>query len=282
MTDRIEALIPLSARAALRARRSGDETALAASGLPALLEALEERFFREARSLKRNTALQALARFSTEAAALAPPPADMDGEIAQRHRELATREQALRGAVAAERVGLRGRLDEAFRQAAIDVLEFLRPRRWPFGERRAEAADEEFLFDLLEDAVEQATGATCRALETASEGLQVPIAATIEHYRAFARGVLVGGAVHDFLREDLASAGGRTDASLLQRALARRIPDVEPELFGPLDVALTAALARARQTLDDERAAATMRRLIRDERLDRPLVALAAEARALA
>jgi len=48
-------------------------------------------------------------------------------------------------------VRLRAELEQAFRQAAGEVLEFVRPRRWPFGERRAEAADEEFLFDLLED-----------------------------------------------------------------------------------------------------------------------------------
>ena len=282
MGDRIEALLTLSARDAVRARRRGDEAALAASGMTAVLAALEERFFGEARALKRRTALSALARFVSEAVSHAggdTGAAAADGDPAaelRRDDALEAQRAALEGALAAERITLRSRLEQAFRQAAGEVLEFVRPRRWPFGERRAEAADEEFLFDLLEDAVAQATEATRAGLEAAAAaGPPVPIRAAIERFRAYARGVLAGGLVERFLHDDLPAAGGRVERSALERALARRIPDVDAELISPLAAEIKSAHASARAGLDAERTRVAMRRLLRQERLLDPVNALA-------
>jgi GTP-binding protein EngB required for normal cell division len=286
MGDRIEALLPLSARDAVRARMRGDEALLGKSGLPALLEALEERFFREARALKRQTALTALARFGDEARALlassntaAEPTADL---FARRRQALAAQRAALEGALAAERIGLRARLDQAFRHAAAEVLEFVRPRRWPFGERRAEAADEEFLFDLLDDAVVQASEATRLTLEAAAvDGPAIPISAAIERFRAYARGVLAGGLVSRFLHEQLPSAGGRVELAVLQRSLARSAPDGDSELIAPLAADIDTAFARAAAALADEELRTAMRTLVREERFARPLAALASAVAAL-
>ena len=277
MSDRIEALLPLSARDAVRARLRDDAALLKKSGLPALTQALEERFFQEARTLKRQTALSALARFGSEARALLGSES-ADAESFQKGRQaLAAQHLALDGALAAERVRLRAGLEQAFRQAAAEVLEFVRPRRWLFGERRAEAADEEFLFDLLEDAVTQATeAARARLDDSAAGGPPVPIAAAIERFRAYARGVLAGGLVARFLHEELPAAGGRVELIALQRALAGRVPDVDTELVVPLAAEVEAAHARAEEALAEEELRSAMRRLLREERVGKPLDALAA------
>jgi GTP-binding protein EngB required for normal cell division len=284
MSDRIEALLPLSARDAIRGRARGDEALLGRSGLPALLDALEQRFFHEARALKKRTALSALARFGTEARALLrPEPAAARESFARGREQLAARRLDIDGALAAERVRLRAALEQAFRQAAAEVLEFVRPRRWPFGERRAEAADEEFLFDLLEDAVAQATEAARARLEAAAAGgPPLPIAAEVERFRAYARGVLAGGLVARFLHEELPSAGGRVELATLQRALAGRVPDVDGELIVPLAAEIEAAHADARAALEADEQRAGMRRLLQEERVGRPLDALAAAVSALA
>jgi hypothetical protein len=146
-----------------------------------------------------------------------------------------------------------------------------------FGERRAEAADEEFLFDLLEDAVSQATEAARSRLEQAAAGgPPVAIAAEIERFRAFARGVLAGGLVARFLHEELPAAGGRVELVGLQRALAGRVPDVDTELIVPLAAEIDSAHARAREVLAQDELRAGMRRLLREERVGKPLDALAA------
>jgi len=277
MSDRIEALLPLSARDAIRARLRDDAALLNESGLPALTDALEERFFHEARALKRQTALSALARFGAEARALAGNDLADAPAFEKRRQALAAHHLTLDGALAAERVRLRAALEQAFKQAAAEVLEFVRPRRWLFGERRAEAADEEFLFDLLEDAVAQASEASrVRLEEAAAGGPPLPIAAEIERFRAYARGVLAGGLVARFLHEELPAAGGRVELAALQRALAGCVPDVDTELIVPLAAEVEAAHTQARQTLADEELRSAMRRLLREERLGKPLEALAA------
>jgi tetratricopeptide (TPR) repeat protein len=285
---RIEALIPLSARDAIRAKRAGDDRLLASSGLPALLAALEERFFGDARALKRQTALAALSRFAREArrqidqGRLPDQAASEDragapggGFGSPGKAALEAARVTLEGAVAAERVALRARLEASFRRAASEILEFVRPRSWLLGERRAESADEEFLFDLLDDAVAQGTETSRRALEAAAApGPPVPIAAVIDRFRAYARGVMAGGLVERFLHEQLPAAGGRIEEVVLQRSLARRVPDVEGELFAPLAAEIDAAHARARAALAEEELRSTMRALVREARIIAPLAAL--------
>jgi hypothetical protein len=283
MAAEVEALLPLSARDAVRARLAGDAGLLAASGLPALMDALEERFFANARVLKRRTALSALARFGAEAhRLLASAPAASPPSFADRRAALAASRATLDGALAAERVALRFRLEQAFRQAAVEVLEFVRPRRWPFAERRPDAADEDLLLDLLEDAVATGTDTTRRALEAAAAGgPPVPIAAVVDRFRAYGRGVLAGGLVARFLRDELPATAGRPERAVLERALARRVPDVETELLAPLAAEIESAHARARTALAEEELRATMRDLVRQARIEEPLAALASEVAAL-
>jgi tetratricopeptide (TPR) repeat protein/GTP-binding protein EngB required for normal cell division len=283
--DLVEIIVPFSARLALDARKQGGGELGTRSGLAAVDEALEERFFRHARDLKRTTALAALRRFVGEASAAATAgtsattvgPADFAGQ----QRALASSEQRLRGAVAAERVALRARIDEAYRSAAFEVREFVRPRTWLFGEHRADPADEEFLVDLLDDAIGRATGVTRRALHAAAapaeDGGALPAAipvidAAVERFRAYARGVIEGGAVAEFFRHDLPRI--RLDLAAIRNALARRAPDPEPVLFRTLDADLGEVSRRARAELAAQEKAAHISALVREERIEGPLVAL--------
>jgi hypothetical protein len=184
----------------------------------------------------------------------------------------------MKGALAAEGVGLRARLEQSFRHAAGEVLEFIGPSRWPFVDRRAEIADEEFLFDLLDDAVVQETELSRITLEQAAAG-GLRVSAAFERFRAFFRGVLAGGLVARFLHDDFPMiTGGRTERATLaavERALVRRLPDLEGELFLPLAQEIEVAHARARGALAEEQIRAELRRLVRAERLQRPLIGLA-------
>jgi hypothetical protein len=67
---------------------------------------------------------------------------------------------------------------------------------------------------------------------------------------------------------------GRIELASLQRALARRVPDVEGELFAPLSAAIEAAHAAARAALAEDEHRASMRGLVREARLLAPLAAL--------
>jgi cellulose synthase operon protein C len=280
--DRIEVLLPMSARQAFQAVEQDDQALRERSGLSSVLHAIEERFFSKARALKRGTALGALERFVAEARATAADHAPPEALGVERRRWLAEQESTLRGALAAERLRLRVRLEEAFRRAAGEVLELMRPRPWIFGERRAEPADHEFLLDLLEDAVGEATGITAKELRAAAaEGPPLAIDELVERFRAYVRGVLHGGLVERFFGEDLGRAGGRLELQTLQRALVARLPDSDRELIAPLEAAATAAYAEARSALGAEDARARMRQLLHEERLHRPLEALADAVRAL-
>jgi len=320
--DLVETIVPISARRALEARRAqagasagdartattagtartvrtgkdGRNDAVDDGGFAALESALEQRFFRHARALKRDTALGALRRFVAEARAKtapsATPAAAPARDFAAERRALVAAEHRVRGALAVERVGLRARIDEAYRSAAFEVREFVRPRSWLFGEHRADAADEEFLIDLLDEAIGRATAQTRGALEaalTSAEPAPPPVFAAafdpaceraIERFRAYARGVLEGGAVADFFRHDLPRI--RLDLGAIRNALARRAPDPDEVLFRALDREIGLALGNARRELDRAEADAAIRALIRSERVEGPLDQLARAVEALA
>jgi GTP-binding protein EngB required for normal cell division len=319
--DLVEAIVPISARRALEAKRAqagagaetGDNDGKPATkkaraskggsaaddgGFAALEAALEQRFFRHARALKRDTALGALRRFVTEARAKtgagSEPNRASARDFAAERRALTAAEHRVRGTLAGERIGLRARIDETYRSAAFEVREFVRPRSWLFGEHRAEPADEEFLVDLLDEAIGRATEQTRAALEAAlraPEGTPAPppgFAAAFEHaleraierFRAYARGVLEGGAVAEFFRHDLPRI--RLDLGAIRNALARRAPDPEEVLFRALDRETGVGLAGARRELDRAEAAAAIGLLARSERVDRPLVQLVEAIEALA
>jgi GTP-binding protein EngB required for normal cell division len=292
----VDGVVPFSATRALAARRAGRADPATA----ALEAALETRFFADARTLKRGTALAALRRFVADAApAAAPPP---EPSFAGRGAALRAQGERLRGAVAAERIALRARIDEAYRSAAFEVRDFVRPRAWLFGEHRAERADEEFLIELLEDAVGRAAAATRAALRAAAAdvspagkpgadgaGGDVPPAAhaavlraidvAVDRFHAYARGVIEGGAVGEFFRQELPRI--RLDPAAIRNALARRAPDPEEVLFAELGLALAAVEREAEADLTAAEAEAAIRRLLREERLEHPLEALHAAVAAL-
>ncbi|HVU51762.1 MAG TPA: dynamin family protein, partial [Polyangia bacterium] len=283
----VEEIVPFSATRALAARRAGalDDAART------LESALERRFFGHARAHKRATALAALQRFVAAARAATPPP-DAPA-FAARRAALDTLDERLRGALAHERVALRARIDEAYRVAAFEVRDFVRPRAWPFGEHRADSADVSFLVELLEDAVERATevtratlretlvpGGVARAPVEARGGAPVvasdaagrAIDTAIARFGAYAHGVVEGGAVAEFFRSDLPRI--ELDALAIRNALARRAPDPERALFAPLARELAEVVRRGHAALDEEETEADIRLLLREERLVRPLAAL--------
>jgi GTP-binding protein EngB required for normal cell division len=279
----VDEIVPFSATRALAARRAGQADAPTA----ALEAALERRFFGRARALKRATALAALERFV--AAARAAAPAAPVPDFGARRAALDALDERLRGALARERVALRARLDEAYRVAAFEVRDFVRPRAWPFGAHRADSADEPFLVELLEDAVERATEATRAALRAAlvpaagsgvaaappveaCEATACAIDTAVERFGAYAHGVVAGGAVAEFFRSDLPRI--ELDASAIRNALARRAPDPEHALFALLARELAEAVRGAHAALDAEETDADIHRVLREEHLERPLAAL--------
>jgi cytochrome c-type biogenesis protein CcmH/NrfG/GTP-binding protein EngB required for normal cell division len=267
----VEDVVPISARRALQARRAGKPDAAWA----ALEEALERSFFANARALKRETALASLRRFVTTARAAVPSlPAD---DFAARRAAIDALDARLRGAVARERVALRARIDEAYRAASFEVRDFVRPRAWLFGEHRATSNDEAFLIEVLEDAALRAVEATRRALREAAGAEAGPeigaaIDASVERFGAYARGVIEGGAVAEFFRAELPRL--KLDPAAIRLALARRAPDPEHVLFASLARDLDAAIRRAHEALDADETGAELRRLLRDENIERPLAAL--------
>jgi len=259
---------------------------------------LEHRFLADARELKRATATAALTRFVESARAAAPVSVAPDLEGGRRALEALA--QRLQSALDAERIALGARIEEGYRRAAFEVREFVQPRSWLFGEHRATAADEEFLAELLEDAVAQAADGTRAALRAALQPATTPpmttapttvggedpaqtaklrarvaraIEAALERFAAYARGVIEGGAVPDFFRHQLPRL--KLEIAAIRDVLLRRAPAPEEQLFVGLKRDLDAAFKDARAALGDQATDETMRALIHDERIRRPLDALA-------
>lgn len=277
----VEDVVALSARDALDGRLRPDARLVDRSGLPSVEAALEARFFGDARALKRSTALSFLRGFVADARAAAGSAAPTARDLGAERTALARREGDVRGALAAERVALRARLDEAARQAAYEVREFVRPRGWLFGEHSAEPADRDFLRELLEDAVGRAVEPTFTALgAAAATGPSLPLGPVADRFRAYLRGVLAGGAVEDFFRHDLPRLS--LDAGAIRNAIASRLPDPEDELFGPLGARIAEAYREARERLAAAEADDALARLMHEERLVRPVDGLAAAVASLA
>jgi GTPase Era involved in 16S rRNA processing/tetratricopeptide (TPR) repeat protein len=283
--DLVDPVVPFSATRATAAQKAGR----ADPGLDALTAVLEQRFLADARDLKRSTATAALARFVASARTVAPFPIspDLDGG----RRALGALAQRLQSTVDGERIALAARIDQGYRRAALEVREFVQPRSWLFGEHRATPADEEFLAELLEDAVAQAADVTRTGLrsalqpgptedtEDAAQTAKVrariarAIEAALDRFAAYARGVIEGGAVPDFFRHQLPRL--RLEVAAIRDVLVRRAPAPEEPLFVGLKRDLDAAFKDAAAALADSAADVTMRALIHDERITRPLDALA-------
>ncbi len=289
--DLVDPVVPFSATRAIAAQKAAQSD----PGLAALMEVLDRRFLSDARALKRATATAALARFLEAARAAAPAPAAPDPGSAR--RALATLGQRLRSALDAERIALGARIEDGYRRAAFEVREFVQPRSWLGGEHRATPADEEFLAELLEDAVARAADGTRAALRAAlrpdEEAGEDPaqtakvraraaraIEAAIDRFAAYARGVIEGGAVPDFFRHQLPRL--RLEIAAIRDVLLRRAPAPEEPLFVGLRRDLDAAFMDAETALDQAASDEVMRTLIHDEQIARPLEALARAVGAIA
>jgi hypothetical protein len=279
--DRVEGLVPLSARDALAAQLVHDDVRLEASGLPAVRAALQERFFQHTHALKQGTASAALARFVDQAGELcraARPTEEGKAQLAHRRADLDASEARVRAALASERLNLAANLDDGFRRAAAETLAMVQPRPWPLGDARRGAADEEFLLDLLDEVVTSATEASKAALLAAAAGAPaLPIAAAVDQFAAYARGMLAGGIAERFLQQYLSKTRGRADVDAAAVMLTRRLPDAEPELFAPLTARVRAVFAKARADLALRAARQAMTDALIDARLAGPLAALGAK-----
>ncbi len=300
--DRLETIVPVSARAALAARRSGDAAALATSNYPTLDATLEERFFGRARQIQRTAALARARVLLGHAAAI------VDGKLTALSTEahdramVAARADALaftRGWVPAERRRLLEASEDALKTCAREVLDFVRPRRSLFGGNEATPADRDFLLSLLEERVTAALLASrSRVMDelTRSSALVAglpggeltgvdPAVLTLRldaevygRYRAFVRGYLRGGAVNTFFSRDLPRL--ELTEPEVRRALERAAPlddDVlELELRQPLRAFCEAFFEDVLAAIEQRRTTVMLARFDLECRLAGPLASLTA------
>ncbi|HEX6837966.1 MAG TPA: tetratricopeptide repeat protein [Polyangia bacterium] len=257
--EHLETIVPFAAREALRARKGNDEAQLAASNYPALASALEERFFSRARAINREAATTRLRQLITQARAVGQALLDRRALEPLATAEANVRAERLafeRDFIVAERRRLNEAADAVYAACAREVLDFVRPRRWPFGSNEAAPADRDFLIQLLDERLgalldasraraelEADTAiAVVRAVDGDAESARFDAERSLlaeqvfGRFRAFARGYLRGGRVDDFFTRVLPKL--ELSEAQIQRALERDAPwsdDVaEAELRAPL------------------------------------------------
>ena len=270
----VEAVVPFAARRALDWKRTaaGDD-----GNWAALDAALEQRFFQQARQLKRDgcaralTAVVAEARAAVEAIRSHAAQA-ADAARAGRDELLAAAREFADAGVLAERKALSEATALLYRRAAREVLDLVRPRRLPFASHSATAADRDYLIALLSSGFETAIEsgrrrvaaeltARARLAEPAARILSAALAVDVvgdlqraaddriglalsrvfDRARAFLRGYLEGGYVEAFFRNDVPRLELAEDA--VYHALVRGAPDLDHELGEPLERAATDALS---------------------------------------
>jgi len=297
----LETIVPVSARAALKARAGGDEAALAASNYPALHATLEERFFSRARQIQRRIAPRRAQDLLTEAAQLTEER--IRGLSTEAHDRAASAARAdaltfVRGFLPAERRRLIEAADEALGVCAREVLDFVRPRRSLFGGNEATPADRDFLLSLLEERVAAALAASRERLSTeltrslalviglpgGSESVTGPdpLAALDDRvfgrYQAYVRGYLRGGAVASFFSRDLPRL--ELNEREVRRALERAAPldddTLEDALRQFLRVFADALFAARLASIEPRRTEVSLARFDLECRLADPISALLA------
>jgi GTP-binding protein EngB required for normal cell division len=279
--DLVEAIVPVSARRALAWKRSGDGPD---GGWGTLEAALEQRFFQQARQLKRDGCARALRGVVAAAGTVVEATRQRAGEAAEAARagrdELLTAARAFAsGAVIAERKALSEASTTLYRRAAREVLDLVRPRRLPFSSHTATAADRDYLIALLSSGFDTALDAGrrrvadeltrhARQAETAARTLSAALGVDVvgdlhraagdqiglalsrvfDRSRAFLRGYLDGGYVEAFFRNDVPRLELAEDA--VYHALVRGAPDLDRELGEPLERAARDALTALARRLD--------------------------------
>jgi tetratricopeptide (TPR) repeat protein/GTP-binding protein EngB required for normal cell division len=269
----VEAVVPFAARRALAWKKTGagDD-----GNWAALDAALEQRFFRQARQLKRDGCARALRHVVAEARAAidairGSATAAADAARAGRDELLGSAREFAAAGVLAERKALSDATSALYRRAAREVLDLVRPRRLPFASHSATIADRDYLIALLSSGFDAAIEAGRRrvaedlaarsrlaeaAARTLSAALGVDVVGDLQRAaddriglamsrvfdraRAFLRGYLEGGYVEAFFRNDVPRLELAEDA--VYHALVRGAPDLDRELGEPLERAATDAL----------------------------------------
>ena len=299
--EHLETIVPFAAREALRARKSNDEAQLQSSNYPALAQALEERFFSRARAIKREAATTRLRQLLAGARAVGQAQLDRCALEPIAGAEADVRAERLafeRDFMVAERRRLNEAADAVYAACAREVLDFVRPRRWPFGSNEAAPADCDFLIQLLDErlgallesgraraqaeaerAIVFVRAVDDRAGDDARFDAELSLLAeqVFGRFRAFARGYLRGGRVDDFFTRILPKLE-LTEAAI-QRALERDAPwsddVVEAELRAPLRRWADRFYGGLLSRLQHLRTAVELDRLEIEERLIAPVEQLA-------
>jgi tetratricopeptide (TPR) repeat protein/GTPase SAR1 family protein len=280
----VEAIVPFSARNALEWKKSGGKASANDGNWSALAGALEERFFQQARQLKRDACARTLRQVIAEAqrsvdAARERATTAADAARAARDQLTAAARTFADDVVLAERKALSDHTATLYRRAAREVLDLIRPRRLPFGSHKASVADRDYLIALLQSGLESAIEggrrrvasdllARSRALEPAARTLGLALGADVvsdlqrtaddriglalsrvfDRARAYLRGYLEGGYVEAFFRHDVPNLDLSEDA--VYHALIKGAPDLDHELGDPLTRAAADALATLAHRLD--------------------------------
>jgi tetratricopeptide (TPR) repeat protein len=269
----VETVVPFAARRAIdwKKTRTGDD-----GNWSELDRELEQRFFQQARQLKRDGCARALRGVVAEARAVVEASRARALEAAQAAR--AGRDELLASArtfagdgVVNERKALSDATTLLYRRAAREVLDLVRPRRLPFSSHSATAADRDYLIALLSSGFDAAIESGRRrvaadltfrsrlaadAARTLSAALGVDVTGDLQRAaddriglalsrvfdraRAFLRGYLEGGYVEAFFRNDVPRLELAEDA--VYHALVRGAPDLDREIGEPLERAATDAL----------------------------------------
>jgi len=280
----VEAIVPFSARDALAWKRAPDSSATSDGNWSALAGALEQRFFQQARELKRDACARSLRQAIAEAQRVIDTRRQAlvaAAESARNARDqlLGSARSFVEQAVLAERKALSDAAATLYRRAAREVLDLVRPRRLPFSSHSATIADRDYLISLLESgfetaiesgrkrvadtllgkshAIDDAARTLAEALgidvfgilrRTADDQIGLVLSRVFDRARAYLRGYLSGGYVEAFFRNDVPRLELAEDS--VYHALVRNAPDLDHELGEPLDRAANDALTAIAQRLD--------------------------------
>jgi tetratricopeptide (TPR) repeat protein len=282
----VEAIVPFSARRAIDWKQRGAKPGTGESdgNWTALSDALETRFFQQARQLKRDACARTLRQVIGEAqhsvdATRERATAAADAARDARDELIASARTFADESVLAERKALSDHTSMLYRRAAREVLDLVRPRRLPFSSHSATIADRDYLIALLqsgfESAIESGRGrvaedlrARSRAAELAARTLGTALGTDVvgdlqraaddriglalsrvfDRTRAYLRGYLEGGYIESFFRNDVPRLELSEDA--VYHALVRGAPDLDHELGDPLARAATDALSTLARRLD--------------------------------
>jgi len=277
----VEAIVPVSAREASAWKR---DPTLPDGNWAALMTALEQRFFQQARALKRDACARLLRGVISQAeATISASRAQEQAAVAAARAGRDELEASARAfadqAVVVERKQLSEEMAQLYHRAAREVLDLVRPRRLPFSSHTATAADREYLLALLSSGFESAieggkkrvaadlakrsrsAEAGARALgafvgsdvagdleRVAADRIGLAMARVFDRARAYLRGYLEGGYIDAFFKNDVPRLELAEDA--IYHALYRSAPDLDHEIGEPLERAAVEALTAIAGRLD--------------------------------